>query len=231
MRTILALIFCLACAPVAQAQEVVGAEFAEPTTRYAHGVLGDAVEWGALRFELAGGETRLIRLAETRVFEDLSPRLIQGADGAMLAMVVESDLARGARLALYGPDGLHAATPFIGQANRWLAPVGAGDLDGDGQVEVAYVDRPHLARTLRVWRLHGSELTEIASLAGVTNHRIGWDFIAGGLRDCGDDPEMVLATGDWQRLVAVRLHGGALVQRDLGMPATFDAFDAARACN
>jgi hypothetical protein len=47
---------------------------------------------------------------------------------------------------------LLAATPHIGSANRWLAPIGAADLDGDGRVEIAYVDRPHLARTLRIWR-------------------------------------------------------------------------------
>ena len=38
----------------ARGQEIVGARFTEPTTRYAHGVLGDAVEWGALRLDLAG---------------------------------------------------------------------------------------------------------------------------------------------------------------------------------
>jgi len=231
MRSLLTLLFCLAFVPAARGQAIVGADFLEPTTRYRHGVLGDAVEWGALRLDLAGGETRLIRLADTRVFEDLRPRLIVGDHGAPLAMVVESDLALGARLALYGPDGLHAATPFIGQTHRWLAPVDAGDLDGDGQIEIAYVDRPHLAKTLRIWRLKGGGLTEIASLVGVTNHRIGWDFIAGGIRDCGDGPEMVLASADWQRLVAVRFDGTALAQRDLGTPATLAAFDAALACN
>ncbi len=230
MRHFLAAAVFLAWTPAAHGQEIVAAEFTEPTTRYAHGVLGDAVEWGALRLDLAGGETRLIRLPETRVFEDLTPRLIAGEDGAPLAMVVESDLGQGARLALYAADGLVTATPFIGRPNRWLAPVGAGDLDGDGQIEIAYVDRPHLAKTLRVWRLENGVLTELASLAGVTNHQIGWDFIAGGLRDCGTGPEMVLATADWQRLTSVRFDGTTLLQQDLGVPATLDAFDAAMVC-
>ncbi len=230
MRRYLILLLCLAFAPSARGQEIAGATYAEPTTRYDHGVLGDAVEWGALRLELDDGTARLIRLAETRVFEDLSPRLMQGEDGAPLAMVVESDLARGARLALYGPEGLQAATPFIGRAHRWLAPVGAADLDGDGRIEVAYVDRPHLARTLRIWRLEGGALVELAGFEGVTNHRIGWDFIAGGIRDCGAGPEMVLAAADWQRLVALRFDGAAVSSRDLGGPATLDAFDAALAC-
>lgn len=218
-------------APTARGQQMVAAAFDDPTTRYAHGVLGDAIEWGALRLDLAGGERRVIRLGETRVFEDLTPRLITGDRGQALAMVVESDLALGARLALYGPNGLYAATPFIGQPHRWLAPVGAGDLDGDGRVEIAYVDRPHLAKTLRIWRLQDGTLTEVASLAGVANHQIGWDYIVGGVRDCGDGPEMLLASGDWKRLLAVRFNGAALSARDLDAPPTRAAFDAARACD
>ena len=77
---------------------------------------------------------------------------------------------------------LVAATPNIGQRNRWLAPVAAADLDGDGATEIAYVDRPHLARRLRIWRFEGGSLTEIAALPGLTNHRIGEAFITGGLR-------------------------------------------------
>ncbi len=229
MSRILAVLLILCLAPAVRAAEITFATFTEPTTRYAHAVLGDGVEWGALRLDLAGGETRLIRLPDNRVFEDLSPRLITGDLGQPLVMVVESDLTQGARLSLYGPGGLYAATPFIGRANRWLAPVGAGDLDGDGAVEIAYVDRPHLAKTLRVWRLSGGALTEVAALEGVSNHRIGWDYILGGLRECGAGPEMVLARGDWSGLVGVRFDGG-LSARDLVGPATPDGFAAALGC-
>ncbi|MCA0961337.1 VCBS repeat-containing protein [Salipiger bermudensis] len=199
------------------AQALTGAAYAEPTTRYDHGVLGDAVEWGALRLSREGAPDVLIRLPESRVFEDLAPRLVDlGAHRA--AMVVESDLERGARLALYTAEGLFAATPFIGQPNRWLAPVGAADLDGDGQVELAYVDRPHLAKRLRIWRLvPGTQtLREVASAGDLTNHRIGWDHIEGGLRDCGDGPEMVLASGDWARVIVARLRGGEITRETLG---------------
>ncbi|MAE92846.1 MAG: hypothetical protein CMI67_25260 [Pelagibaca sp.] len=214
----------------AVAQALTGASYAEPTTRYDHGVLGDAVEWGALRLSRAGAPDLLIRLPQTRVFEDLAPRLVDlGALRA--AMVVESDLQRGARLALYTADGLFAATPFIGQRNRWLAPVGAADLDGDGQVELAYVDRPHLAKRLRIWRVvpGAQELREVASAEDLTNHRIGWDHIAGGLRDCGDGPEVVLASGDWGRVIVARLRAGGITRDALG-PYSEAAMAQALAC-
>ena len=38
-------------------------------------VLGDALEWGALRLTLSDGSQRLFRLPETRVFEDVTTRL------------------------------------------------------------------------------------------------------------------------------------------------------------
>ncbi len=186
-------------------------------TRYDHGVLGDAVEWGTLRLGLEGGGAVALRLPQTRVFEDLAPRLVD-LGGQVAALVVETDLSLGARVALYGPDGVIAAGPFIGQRHRWLAPVGAGDLDGDGLTEIAYVDRPHLARVLRVWRYvpGNPDLQPVAHLAGFTNHRLGEDRITGGLRDCGAGPEMVLPGADWARLMAVRLVGGTLIATDIG---------------
>ncbi len=230
----------VAASPVASEAlgTILDARLEQPVTRYDHGVLGDSVEWGTLRLWVdrcpacarTDVQETVIRLPRTRVFEDVEARLI-GLDpkAPTAVMVVESDLARGARLSLYTGAGLLAATPFIGQTHRWLAPVGAADLDGDGALEVAYVDRPHLAKVLRVWRLEGDTLTEVAALENLTNHRIGWDTIAGGLRDCGAGPEMVLASGDWSRLMAVRLDGGGLSAREIGR---YDvaALEAALAC-
>ncbi|MCA0939500.1 VCBS repeat-containing protein [Salipiger pacificus] len=201
----------------ARAETPPAASYAEPTTRYDHGVLGDAVEWGALRLEGPDGPV-FLRLPQTRVFEDIAPRVLPLPEGGWAALVVESDLSKGARLALYTHDGLLAATDFIGQAHRWVAPLGGADLDGDGALELAYVDRPHLSKTLRVvrYRRGDPQLREVAAQPGLTNHRIGWDHIAGGLRDCGGGPEILLADGDFSRLIAARLVAGRLDLRDLG---------------
>lgn len=188
----------------AEAARIRTAALAEPTDRYDHAVLGDALEWGALRLTLEDGRSVLIRLAETRVFEDVAARLADiDGDGAPEVIVVETDLTRGASLAVYRPKGKIAATPFIGQRNRWLAPAGIADFDGDGRVEIAYVDRPHLRADLVFVRLEGDRLVETLRLPGLTNHRIGDSFISGGVRDCGQGAELVLASKDWSRVMRV----------------------------
>ncbi|MGL4235589.1 VCBS repeat-containing protein [Tabrizicola sp.] len=221
MRWALALVFL---AEAAQAEIPIGpsigsAWLSEPTDRYDHAVLGDALEWGALEMTLASGVLHVvtIRLPDNRVFEDVEARLADlDGDDRDEVIVVETDLARGASLAVYGPEGKIAATRFIGQKHRWLAPAGIADFDGDGRVEIAYVDRPHILGDLVFVRLEGDRLVETQRLPGLTNHRIGDDFISGGVRDCGQGPELVLASLDWTRVMRVR--GGKI--KDIGpMPA------------
>ena len=197
--------------------EITSARYTDETSRYAHGVLGDAIEYGTLGLTLKDGKRLALTLPQERVFEDIAPRLVDmDGDGAPEVIVVESSQTGGARLAIYDETGLRAATPHIGQRNRWLAPIGAADLDGDGFIEVAYIDRPHLAKTLRVWRFKDNQLTQVASQAGLTNHRIGEDFIPGGIRDCGDGPEMITVNANWSEVVATRFDGKTLSARALG---------------
>ncbi len=217
----------------AQAQDITSARYDGPTTRYAHGVLGDAIEHGELVISLASGKRKRLILPENRVFEDTEPRLFDvDGDGEREVIVVESDVARGARLAVYDGDGIVAATDFIGQANRWLAPtgVGAADLDEDGFVELAYVDRPHLLKTLRIFRFQRGSLVPVAGLPGVTNHRIGERNIAGGIRDCGGAPEIIVADAAWRDILAVRFDGQVLSARKLAAHRGRDSFAQALAC-
>lgn len=210
------------------------------TTRYTHGVLGDAVEGGALYAYAEGADNNCdvigLTLDAAHVFEDIAPRLVDlDGDGANEILTVRSSLTQGAQLAIYGDAGdgssltLLATTPYIGRANRWLAPIGAADLDGDGRMEIAYIDRPHLARTLRIWRYQGAALTEVAAATGLTNHRIGEDFISSGIRTCDGPPEILTANADWSRLIASRFDGTTITARDLG-PYSAAALEAALAC-
>ncbi|WP_372610977.1 FG-GAP repeat domain-containing protein [Aquicoccus sp.] len=216
------------------------ARYTEPTTRYPHGALGDDVEWGALELMLApcadcsqpGARTVTIRLPETRVFEDLAPRLVDlEGDGRPEVIVVESDMSQGARLAVYDETGMIANTPFIGRTNRWLAPVGSADFDGDGVREIAYIDRPHLAKTLRIWSFNrDGGMRHVADVPGLTNHRIGWDYIPGGIRDCGQGPEIITADAGWSRVMVTRFDGKGFASVALGPYRDQDDLGRAMAC-
>ncbi|WP_375175339.1 FG-GAP repeat domain-containing protein [Pseudooceanicola sp.] len=198
-RALLAAGLCLtALSPVQAEGRITAATYEGPTDRYDHGVLGDKLEWTTLRLTLEDGTVRRFTLPEDMVFEDLSPRLADvTGDGVAEVIAVETSLRLGARLAVYTAEGRLVTTDHIGQRNRWLAPVGAADFDGDGRIEIAFVDRPHLLQMLRLVRLEAGELREVATLRGVTNHRLGWDYIVGGVRHCAGRPEIILSTGDW----------------------------------
>ncbi|MDQ2094828.1 FG-GAP repeat domain-containing protein [Rhodalgimonas zhirmunskyi] len=208
------------------AEAIEAARFIAPTQAYDHGILGDDVEYAGMIVTLDDGRAFRVDLSQGgRVFEDIAPRLwdVTG-DGTPEVVVIETDPAVGAQLAVYGMSGNGiaklAATPHIGQTHRWLSPIGAADFDGDGRIEIAYVDRPHLAKVVRLWRMESGTLRHVADIAGFTNHRIGWDFIAGGVRVCGTGPEvvpeMIVADRDWRRVVALTFDGGVARTRDLG---------------
>lgn len=228
-RTALAL--CMGLPSLGAAQNIETARYTNPTTRYAHGILGDAIEHGTLQLKTDNGQTLSITLPHSEVFEDTQPRLsdIDG-DGDAEVIVVQSHATLGAKLAIYDTTGLIAATPNIGHANRWLAPIGVADLDQDGITELAYIDRPHLAKTLRIWQFKDGALSHKADLHGYTNHRISERDIAGGIRICNGHPEMIVATADWGELVAITFNGNGFSTQTLGDDTSRPAFARAMDC-
>jgi len=158
--------------------DIHAAWLSDPTTRYAHGVLGDGIEAAALRVELEDGTQLTLTLPETDVFEDRYPRLVDlDRDGRDEMVLVKSTQSQGAALVIAGVrDGalkiLAEAKP-IGQPQRWLNPVGVGDFDADGEMEIAYVETPHIGGTLRIVRWQGNALVEVYAEPGFSNHAIG----------------------------------------------------------
>jgi hypothetical protein len=106
------------------------------------------------------------------------PRLVDvTGDGRRMVMVVKADRSEGASLALVAPvDGRLAMVAEgrpIGRAYRWLNPVGVGDFDGDGRIETAHVETPHIGGILVLSRLEGGRLVEVRRVRGFSNHRMG----------------------------------------------------------
>ncbi|WP_347312921.1 FG-GAP repeat domain-containing protein [Defluviimonas sp. SAOS-178_SWC] len=218
------------------AADIVAAEYGEPTTRYPHGALGDPVEHARLTVRLSDGQRLAARIPDALVFEDTAPRLADlDGDGGNEIIVVESHEGQGARLAVWGlVDGRlvrRAATPFIGRRFRWLAPVGAADLDDDGQVEIAYVETPHLGKTLKIVRLAGDRLLPVAEAKGLTNHRLGDPFIQGGIAVCDGRPTILTADAGWTRIVGTTFAKGRLTSRHRGPYRDKQDLDSPSGCD
>src|SRR6056300_682675 len=100
---------CLMIPNLALAAGVTAANFIYPTSRYDHGILGDDIEWGGLQIDLTDGRRITFTLPQSRVFEDLAPRLADiDGDGMAEVVVVETDISKGARSSVYSKDGVVA---------------------------------------------------------------------------------------------------------------------------
>jgi len=189
-----------------------------PTERYDHGVLGDAVEAGGQLVRLKDGGERQLLLPETQVFEDLEPRLADlDRDGEDEILVVRSSLDAGAVLTVYGlvDDELRliAEGPNHLPLHRWLNPIGVADFDGDGTVEVAYVETPHIGGILRILSLQEGRLVEEASWAGFSNHEIGSRELGlSAILDFDEDglPEIFLPSARRRSLRVLRYRDGEI---------------------
>lgn len=203
---------------VAAAETIAKARYTAPVERYGHFALGRPHEYARVSASTSAGRKLELQLPENEVFEDLAPRLVKLAPGepaTLLAIVSRRDA--GSRLVLIGLNGgrlaISAQSAAIGTQNRWLNPVGAADLDGDGRAEIAAVITPHIGGTLKLYRRQGADLIEIAALAGFSNHVYGTSELALSM-PLEMDGHMRLLVPDATRLLLriVSLQEGRLVE-------------------
>lgn len=213
-------------------KDIIEAWLAEPTTRYRHFVLGAPYEAARLDVRLKDGRALSLRLSEASVFEDRMPRLADlDGDGTDEIILVRSYLDRGAALAVIGVRGnelsIVAETPPIGIPHRWLNPAGIADFDGDGRLDIAYVQMPHVLGRLRVWTLGPKGLEEIASVENTSNHAAGSPSLAlAAVADFDGDgvADLAIPSLDRRSLRFIAFKGGAreIARKALPSPAVAD---------
>ncbi len=212
----------------ATAGYVVKAEFEGPTERYPHNIMGSlsahtdlVVSWAKCRNCPPEAQRLNIRLPETLVFEDFVPRIVDlDDDGRSEVLVVESDQQQGARLALWAvQDGqlVRAAhSDFIGKHFRWLAPIGVADFHGNGVPLVAYIEKPHIDKVLRLVGLEGDRLIAVEHMTGVTNHQIGQETVHSRIVMCSGRPSILALSANGKRVLLIGWTEKGRQVRDVG---------------
>lgn len=193
--------------------------YGSATEIYGHAVLGDGIEAHTLYVRtdsMAADDCAIgITLDDDSVFEDVTPRIADvTGDGVNNIITIESHQNQGASLAIYGvSDGKlskQVSTPYIGQSYRWLAPVGVADFNSDGSPDVAIIVTPHLAGVLQIWSFKDDAPQRLASQPGFSNHRIGENFITGGVAQCNGKDVMVVPDRTWRSTMTVTFSNGEL---------------------
>ena len=203
--------------------DISSAWYSKPTTRYNHGILGDAIEAGSLVVETSDGRALEFTLPDNQVFEDITPRLNDlGTSGNMNVITILSDINLGASLAVFGivEDKLTliVQTPFIGRSHRWRNIAGIGDFDGDGRTQIAEIVTPHIGGILRFWTWERGTLIPSGKMQGFSNHFIGSREQGLSTQDDFDDDgvsDLALPSADRRALRLINFTGKARGKKTL----------------
>lgn len=197
--------------------------YEEPTDRYAHAILGDAIEAGTLAVE-ADGQVLRLSLPSNQVFEDLTPRIVDtDGDGTPEILTIKAYANAGATITLYGVrDGALlevAEARSIGTPNRWLNPAGVADYDGDGAPEIAVIRTPHIGGILILYRWDGvsRDIEELRRISGYSTHAIGSRALGLALTEDwdGDEiPDLLLPNQRRDTLIAVSMANDTFTEID-----------------
>ncbi|MBE0648031.1 MAG: VCBS repeat-containing protein [Bacteroidales bacterium] len=197
----------------------VSARYVDPTTRYNHGVLGDTIEAGGL-LVVSKEKELYLKLDDRFVFEDLQPRLFDvDNDGKPEVITIMTSLDFGASVSVYKIAGdvlvpfVHSN--FIGIPKRWLNIAAIHDLDGDGKLEIAWVETPHIGGTLKMARVESGSLQLLAEKSGVSNHQYGLrNMCLSALTLSNGFKDLWLPNDSYDAIIGFRLLNNQIIQEE-----------------
>jgi hypothetical protein len=188
---------------------IAAAWYAQPTTRYRHGILGDTIEGGALQVALRSGRRLSFRLESNEVFEDIAPRIVDlNGDGEPEIVTILSSLDKGSSIAVFGLVGdalvLQDRMRSLGEPERWLNIAGIARFSGARRAEIAFVATPHDNGRLGFLRISPTRMQIVAADdSGFSNHVSGTtELRLSATVDIDGDgkPELALPSQDRKRL-------------------------------
>lgn len=182
------------------------------TTRYAHGVLGDANEASSITLIETDGTPRIaleIPIEAPQVIEQLIPLWVDwDLDGRREIIVTVSDSSHGARVIVFDDNGhLQSTGPAVGIGNRWRHVLAVAPFGPQGELELAEVLTPHIGGGVQFFRMHGESLEFVAHIGGYTSHRIAsrnMDMAVAGDFDGDGQTELLLPGTAFRSLGAIR---------------------------
>jgi hypothetical protein len=193
------------------------AALTQPTDRYEHAVLGDALEADSITvLRPSPEEARVLSsfpAASGGVFEGVAPMWFE-RNGETLLAVTESVAGLGARVSVYRPDGeLAGAGPFIGEGLRWRHLTSAAPFGPGGETELSATLTPHMDSAAQFYEVGEAGLEITAGVPGYTSHKIysrNLDAALAGDLDADGETELLLPTPSYTALGGLaRTPGGA----------------------
>ena len=186
--------------------------YSNPTSRYAHGVLGDAFEAGGITLVETQPEqmvTAVIPIPKPSVGEGIAPIWADlTGDGEREIIVTLSNADQGAQIVLFNQAGEQiAAGPPIGRGSRWRHQLAVAPFAPDGSLELAAVLTPHIGGVVEFYRLEADGLKIVAQLPGYTSHVLGTrnlDMAAAGDFDGDGRYELLLPNQPRTELGVIR---------------------------
>lgn len=196
----------------------------QPTTQYAHGVLGDRVEAAGLTMvdlDLTPPRITTFAVPEDQVIEGISPIWTDiDDDGTSEIIVTLSNNRNGGQITLYDEQGqILAQGPGIGQGFRWRHQLAVAPFGPNREIELVDVLTPHIGGVVEFRAIEGQSLTITGSVPGFTSHVIrtrNLDMAAAADFDSDGAIELILPDQRRTRLGAIsRIPGGAQVDWEL----------------